>query len=468
MSKVGDTNYPNYSPGYLQRFAVRPESAIGDSASTTGDWQELKVMSAQISEEIERTEDNSKRGTLSLLEQFDGKRASTWNMESRLRVQSALGPLPSEHDVLVAGGLALSTTLTVVNIVGGPFVVGDVLTGAAGSATVTNVSGGGDELRVSPITGTWTKGESLTGSISGAQADLDVLTHSYDQYVVGGGAASPPAPYSTLGLISDVGAFGEALQGAYVSVLRWSWDGADSAKFNAEGVGQRKAYCGPAVVQGPFGAASTDITVDEAEQFEVGALIQFDGDAGAANEGYRVTAANTATNVLTIAPGLDVGVADQAAVGPLFPAATAQAGDIINSNVGLFVFDLFGTPAQVCTVNGFVQIETTFGHNGDCFGRDTYTEAWAINRRVTGEVVLKAMGADAKRIRQSREESVTTSAMIIMSTQDSRVRIAMAKVQLDPVATLDIPEEDAVQITYTFKALGITGDDEVQVNYENL
>jgi len=467
MSKLGQTDFPTYTPGYLQRLAVRPEAAVGDSATLTSDWQEVKVLSAQISEEIERTEDNSKRGTLSLLEQFDGKRASTWTLESRLRVQAGLGPNPSEHDILTAGGLAHSVVLTMVNIAGGPFVVGDVLTGAAGSATVTNVSGGGDELRVSPISGTWTKGESLTGSISGASGDLDVLSHVYDQFVVGAGAASPAAPYSTLGLVSDAGAFGEVLQGAYVSVMRWAWDGADSAKFNAEGVGQRKAYSGPAVVQGVYGAAATDVIVDEAEQFEIGALIQFEGDAGATNEGYRVTEVDTATNTIKVSPGLNTGVSDQAAVGPLYPAATAQAGAIVNSNVGLFVFDLFGTPAQVCTVSGFVQIETTFGNNGDCFGRDTYTEAWPMNRRVTGEVVLKAMGPDATRIRRSREESVTTSAMVVLATQDAQVRIAMVKVQLDPVASLDIPEEDAIQITYTFKALGTTGDDEIQVNYEN-
>lgn len=472
MTIASDT-YPTYSAGRAQRVTFRPETTVGDSFSLSSGWasteQELKVLSFSLTEEIERTEDNSKRGTLTLQSQFDGTRTGTFTLERYADVTTSQGPLPDEDGILNAFGMPVTQLITVSGT-SGSLSPGDTITGgSSGSTCVYRSTLGSGELVCDTFSAAFTKDEAIS-STGPYAATLDYITNRYEF----DDSTGVSGTYTSVGFLSDTDSVGEVAKGAFITAVQYSWDGGDAVKMSIEGMTGQQARCSTSAVNngGGYAAASTSIVVDDAQRFEVGSLVQFPDSDTNSGAGYQVTAINYTTDTLTIAPGLATGVSDNDAIGPLFPTVVAPTGSKIDSTAGSFVFDVSGAAITACTTSGFFRIETAYGDNRDCFGSDTYDAAWAMNRRVTGEVTVKVKAADMAAINQSRRSGQTQDVYALLGPSDEvnnngLLYIYAPTVQIDPVSTLEIPEEDAVQVTFSLKCLGTT-DNELQINYDHL
>jgi hypothetical protein len=128
----------------------------------------------------------------------------------------------------------------------------------------------------------------------------------------------------TLWLRLDTGAV-MFCSGLYVNglTLRQGEDGPVEAEWRAGFL--KLGWCGSdtlaAAVDGTPAPAAT-CTVHDSAQFAVGAFIQIGTDHNS-NAGYRITAINYSTHVLTVTPSISTDQAEDAAVVPLLPTATA-------------------------------------------------------------------------------------------------------------------------------------------------
>jgi len=263
--------------------------------------------------------------------------------------------------------------------------------------------------------------------------------------------------------VSDLEAYGEYVFDAHVGKITWSWDGGDACKIGYEGIFSHKNVAGTTTCIGDQLVGDATIEVVDASLFEVNSFVRAGTNSGAAFGGYRVTAVDETLNTITISPAIEVATVPAGTeIGPDIPIGVLSVGGVmIDGNSGVVGV---GTEAY-STVSGKVTCETTLEHTGDEFGLPFFGSVFALRRRVTLEFTLRATKAALLPILESRRGTQKGILIDLGMTPGSSVRLAMNKVEFNPVEAIEIPDEAAIQATISGIALGTSDNDELVVAY---
>jgi len=304
----------------------------------------------------------------------------------------------------------------------------------------------------------------LPSGTAGTAPDIDLLLEA-----IGFTGTNVPATSETYALRNGVSSFSllrdsenvsELLHGCLGEEMKISFDGTDDAKIAISGKASDMKRTGTTTLGAILNATDTTATVTEAEYFEVGGYIQFVGDAGP----YKVTAINTATNVITFTPAAATGAANGSTVSPVIPTGST-AGTVVCGNFGSLTVGgntLTATSGEITLTNN---IWTTDG----IFGRNRYSSNFALtDRRVAFSFDLYADNVNLLEYFRSRSTngtgtSSTALALALGTSAGSICTVNLPKSQFD-VVPLNVPDEDGNMIQITGKALASSsGNDEMNM-----
>lgn len=271
---------------------------------------------------------------------------------------------------------------------------------------------------------------------------------------------APDSTITPLLLVNDIESYGEYAHDAIVSRVNFLVSGSDACKIEIEGIHSHKALITRTQLNGAEAAGQTVLTVDDGRKVEVDSYAQVTGDSGGGDAGYRVTAVSG--NNITVSPALAVGGADDAQVGPIFtPSSTA--GNVIDGNSGSL---LIGGAITALIMEGNIAIEASLQDTRDnAFNAGKYDDVFYVNRRVTGQVKCKLNRTNDLLALHGRGNVQTALVLTLGTTAGSIVTITLPYVEWNPIDSIDIPEENAIEINATFVALASAGNDEIQIDF---
>jgi hypothetical protein len=272
-------------------------------------------------------------------------------------------------------------------------------------------------------------------------------------------AYTPDSVITPMLLVNDNESYGEYLHDAIVTMFKYSFNGGDAAMIDMEGIASYKAIATRTLVNGAEAAGQTIITVDDTTGIEADSYVQGTGDAGGGNAGYRVTSITNQTTMV-ISPALATGWADNAQVGPIF-TTSSTVGTPIDGNSGSVSIG----GSTYAMIEGSVTIEATVQDNRDNFGSAIYTDAFYINRRITGTLTCKLNRTNQVLAVIGRSNVQAQVIINVGTTSTNIIRMTMPYCEMNPVASIDIPEEEAIQVTFEYVALASSGDDEITILY---
>ncbi len=169
--------------------------------------------------------------------------------------------------------------------------------------------------------------------------------------------------------LNDLENYSELMHGALGTQLKLSFGGDADGMITISGKYSDIKRTGTTTLAAILNATDVTATVTEAEYFEVGGYIQFDGDVGP----YKITAVDTATNVLTFSPAAATGAANGSTVSPVIPTGTT-AGSPLSGIYGSVT--LGGVTASV--LSGDVTIDFNVQTADGEYGRNRYSSNYRL------------------------------------------------------------------------------------------
>lgn len=389
--------------GRQQRFYCVREATFGTFVPPLS-TSAMKVMKSTFTKEIERRPRSDARQTASLLEQITGMTKVDWSMDCYAVPSGTAGTPPNIHPLLF---------------------------GAMG--TYVNVAATSDTY--SPV-------------------DLQNFTSS-----TGTGTCSLVREFNSTA--------SQRITGAWVEGFKLDLKGGDEPKFAFTGGGRDLFTTGASTLSVATTGGDSSVTVvpADARNFNVGSLIQV-GTSNNTSAGHLVSAVNTSTGVLTISGSTITGVqAIGASVIPFVPVETTS-GSPISYTLGSLSLDGTSSGPTANIVSAEIQYANKWKPFTDQAFNVTVPDAVKQFREVTGTLTIKARSDMINNLALYEQLVATTRAVVLTSgsTAGNRMVVTMAHVEINKAA-LDVPDVDEGLIKLPFTALGSSGADEIQVQF---
>jgi len=263
-------------------------------------------------------------------------------------------------------------------------------------------------------------------------------------------------------LLRDSENVSELLHGCLAEELKISFDGTAEAKLSLSGKAADVKRAGVTTLAAPLAALAATATLVEAEYYDVGAYIQFDGDPGP----YKITTIDLVTNVIGISPVAAIGAANGSTVSPTIPAG-ATAGSPVCGNFGSLVV---GGNTLTAT-SGSVTCGWTVWTTDGVFGRNRYSSNFAlVERSVKFELSLYADNINLLEYFRSRAThgvgtGSTAMTLALGTIAGSIVEVSLPYSQFD-LASLTVPDADGNMLSLAGTALANAGNDELVLTYK--
>ena len=255
-----------------------------------------------------------------------------------------------------------------------------------------------------------------------------------------------------------------SLSGCTVGSAKFSLATTDGAKIELSGQGMVMGWAGTDETASLIASGATSIPVLDAKKYTVGMYIEFEEDGDILNNtaaGYRITAVNTDTNVLTIATG---GVEEEIASGSIvrgwLPAGT-EVGSPLSARKGYAKIDAVNVPVQSldCSISDspkYLDDEITISG---------YVEDYAeTERSISGNMALYFRQDDVGYFDDGLNDISKALNMVVGDTAGSIIDIAMIKTSL---SVPSITESDpTVALSVPYQALGDEGEDSLTITYK--
>lgn len=311
-----------------------------------------------------------------------------------------------------------------------------------------------------------------SGTASTAPDIHDLLLNSMGVATVGATAVYTLSDsQSTLGTMSlhrnINGVVLQSMLGASTETMKISASGTDDPKFSFEGSAFDMLHTGYSTLAAEC-AASATVVVADADQFEVGSIIQVGTSTGtgtaATGTGHRVTAKTTVT--LTVTPSVTGTQASGLAVVPFSPTETT-AGVPISGNLGSLTANFAGAGALTLPIT---QFELTLKnnlkwHDDAAFSAIPvdYTPGW---RDVTGSISLRARRDQVIALGHYRNSIASIYDLVVTcgSATGTRFVIDIDRAEVDG-AQMEVPDADECMIQLPFVAMGSAGADEFTLSF---
>lgn len=222
-------------------------------------------------------------------------------------------------------------------------------------------------------------------------------------------------------------------------------------------------WCGTDALASAAAQSDTDIVVDDAKKFSVGARIYNsttdDDNSGA---GYEVTAVDIDTNTLTIGTGVDDsgGWSEDDVIAPFLPSTTEVGEPLANR---LTVVDLGAdTGKRIQTMD--LTLNDPVQYIEDEVGTDDYpTEYLEQERDYSGTINLYLRKEDAKYFYEGLNDTELDVSIKFGDTAGKQAELNMPQTSIEvPEITTNAP---AINMGIGMKALGDAGEDSATLKF---
>lgn len=272
---------------------------------------------------------------------------------------------------------------------------------------------------------------------------------------------------TTLHLVQDMESIARVLPGAVISGITFEAVGDNAPTMSFEGMAQKGIRCNYTTLGASYTGGETTISVTNASLIEVGSFIQLDGDNNSGN-GYKVTARSTGSNTIDISPVLGGAVSSGGDVLPYTPYPT-PSGRPMTPIQGSVTID--GT-AYPC-LNGKLSMKNTFHDDRAVIGVDTYSLQRIIKRETETEFqIYLRRGSELYHRYENGYDSgdATTFSDVDWQMGDATAAGENWLIEIPQfrgqARAVEVPEEDALMLTLSGKAMGSAGEDEFSITQQ--
>ena len=282
---------------------------------------------------------------------------------------------------------------------------------------------------------------------------------------------------TTLQLVRHAGkGIMEIANGAWVEQVDIEATGNEEAIISVSGGFASFGWCYGALVEGSHAAADTTIEVEAgtAERVGVNSLVQFIKTDGTvydnSSAGYKVTAVNGSTDIVTISPALEVGSSldDAAEMLPFTPDQTLDTKTPLEVTGAALTI---GSNSGMGFISGKVSMATGI-HGLDKEGTSTTSTRISRGaREVTGEIqayfiASGAAGEDVSRYAgDAWNGTVQAITLRIGPAASDRMVINIPAARIE-VSEVEIPEAEEATVNFSFVARKSSSDgDELSVDF---
>lgn len=237
----------------------------------------------------------------------------------------------------------------------------------------------------------------------------------------------------------------------------------DGTKLDFSGKFMKMGWAGEDALASAAIIGATTITVGDARKYTVGSMIEFvEGTAvkNNTNAGYKVSIANTSTNVLTITPGLEEALDNASIVRGWLPTGT-EVGTPLESRKGSAELDTVPFNVQSMDVN----ISDEPKYLEDEITTSGYAEEYAEDeRQVSGTLAVYFRQDDVGFFSDGLNNVEKELTMVVGNVAGSIMEWNMERVSLSvPDVTSSSP---TLALSIPYMALGTDGEDSIEVTYK--
>lgn len=445
-----------------QRVFATLETTIGTFVYPNGTTDFiLPVGNAVINQTPNFVDSEELQNTLDVLDQFQSATpAGTWSLSMYLRPSGTIGVatanlpqgsillqslqgLKNAATTMTASAIASATisTVHIGAIAGGDVPEKGVVIIGTEKIHYTGITRASLDATVATLTGC-VRGYGSTTATSHSAGTLSLCSIFYKQ-----ATCSP-----TFSLWIETDHFVQALSGCTVDNASFEISNEGAVKLTMDGKGMQMIYAGTTKAAATATKTALNITVDNAKLFTAGAYIK----VGSVATISKISAVNTATNVLTLVAGIGHATATNDTVAGYLPPGT-EIGDPIESK---------DTTVEVNSVAakikaGTLSFATPHQYIEDEVGTDYPEDFLEDKRQITSTLSLYFKKADAKYFTDGYEGEEVPVLLTFGDTAGSIVEVYMKRCKLT-VPTINFASP-AVELSIPIKALGTVGEDSAEI-----
>lgn len=244
--------------------------------------------------------------------------------------------------------------------------------------------------------------------------------------------------------------FSQIMAGAFPHTMNLKLSGGDQPKFSFEGRAADCYYTGYTTTNGALSGGETSVVVTDGSVYEAGSLITIGSSTG-----HTVTAVST--NTLTVSPAVSGAQSSGVAVIPYVPSETV-AGVPIAGVLGSFTIDGSAAP-----ITGFeLNVKTNDAPFEDEAFTALLTDYIPGFREVTGSISIRIRRDQFKYISAAKLFATRDLAVTCGNVAGKRLVVNVDYAEFE-FGDIEMPEAEVGTCTIPFKALGSSGEDEVNL-----
>ena len=261
-------------------------------------------------------------------------------------------------------------------------------------------------------------------------------------------------------------AFWEQINGAWIETIDFEATGNAEPTITVSGGFANYSYCFGGQMNGAHSTSDTAIQLksNHAERVSVDATIQFSDGEDNGGHGYHVSAVDTATDIITISPGLAAGVSGDTFIEPIDKAQTLSVNGPLDGVTGSMT--LFGT-SNMGFISFKVSMKTGIHGLASEATNATVSRLSMGAREVTGEMqcyflTSETAAEDIGRVLggawNGTSGAIVTNIGSGSSLATAQFNLPNARLEVTPVS---LPEADEATVAISFVARqDSTGGDE--------